>query len=171
MAPKHNQWGFRGTSRAWQSPEFVLSTGFPTALHCCRLATFNPHDHSSVQSIGLRLARNNRIPRTRRNTGHCCSTLHIKTQLSILSTRTHITSAFRHRYLSHQSITMSVPLAAVVPQEQVHALKQTSSKQSIQANEYMTDGLETTSIFSELNRKQTARKYWKVRRSCLYVLG
>lgn len=74
------------------------------------------------------------------------------------------------RVLKSLSGKMSFPLSSVVPQDQIHALKQTTSKQSIQANEYMHEGPETTSIFSELNRKQTARKYWKVclegRESC-----
>lgn len=60
---------------------------------------------------------------------------------------------------------MAAPLMAVTPREQEHelTLKPTDTKHSVQAHEYM-EGQEVTSIFSELNRKQTARKYWKVRR-------
>jgi hypothetical protein len=58
---------------------------------------------------------------------------------------------------------MSIPaqLAAITPHDQHNELKLTASKQSIQALEYQ-DQPEVTSIFSELGRKQTARKYWMV---------
>lgn len=59
---------------------------------------------------------------------------------------------------------MAAPLTTVGPiavAEQEHVLKQTDSKQSIHFQEF-AEGSQATSIFSELSRKQTARKYWKV---------
>lgn len=61
---------------------------------------------------------------------------------------------------------MSVPIQAIAPREQEHELKRVDSKASVQANEY-PEQPEVTSIFSELNRKQTARKYWKVHSCCV----
>jgi len=51
------------------------------------------------------------------------------------------------------------PLAAINPHDQQHELKLTTSKQSVQALEYQEEN-EVTSIFSELGRVQTAKKYW-----------
>lgn len=59
---------------------------------------------------------------------------------------------------------MAAPLTTVGPisvPDQEHALKQTDSKQSVHFQEF-AEGSQATSIFSELSRKQTARKYWKV---------
>ena len=56
---------------------------------------------------------------------------------------------------------MSVPIQAIAPRAQEHELKHVDTKASVQANEY-AEQPEVTSIFSELNRMQTARKYWKV---------
>lgn len=53
------------------------------------------------------------------------------------------------------------PLAANNPHDQQQELKLTTSKQSIQALEYQDEN-EVTSIFSELGRVQTAKKYWMV---------
>jgi len=55
------------------------------------------------------------------------------------------------------------PLAAINPHDQQHELKLTTSKQSVQALEYQEEN-EVTSIFSELGRVQTAKKYWMVSR-------
>jgi hypothetical protein len=60
----------------------------------------------------------------------------------------------------------SAPLASINPHDQQHALKLVSSKHSVQAIEYQEEN-EITSIFSELGRVQTAKKYWMV--SGLYL--
>jgi hypothetical protein len=52
-----------------------------------------------------------------------------------------------------------LPLSAINPHDQQHELKLTTSKQSVQAIEYQEEN-EVTSIFSELGRVQTAKKYW-----------
>jgi hypothetical protein len=58
-------------------------------------------------------------------------------------------------------MSAQAPLASITPRDQQHELKLTESKQSIQALEYQ-DQPHVTSIFSELGRKQTAKKYYRV---------
>lgn len=72
-------------------------------------------------------------------------------------------------------MTAPAPLAGINPTDQQHELKLTTSKQSIQALEYQEQH-NVTSIFSELGRKQTAKKFWKVsehftsRSSCQWLM-
>ena len=65
-------------------------------------------------------------------------------------------------------MSVPLPLSAINPHDQQHELKLTTSKQSVQAIEYQEEN-EVTSIFSELGRVQTAKKYWRVSRLQLSV--
>ena len=65
-------------------------------------------------------------------------------------------------------MSVPLPLSAINPHDQQHELKLTTSKQSIQAIEYQEEN-EVTSIFSELGRVQTAKKYWMVSRLQLSI--
>ena len=59
-------------------------------------------------------------------------------------------------------MTTQAPLSGINPHDQQHELKLTTSKQSVQALEYQEQNNEVFSIFSELGRVQTAKKYWMV---------
>lgn len=57
---------------------------------------------------------------------------------------------------------MAAP-TAIAPQELEHELsRMDTKKESIHAIEYQYQQTEVTSIFAELDRKQTATKYWRV---------
>jgi hypothetical protein len=62
---------------------------------------------------------------------------------------------------------MSVEIKAIVPIEQQHELARASSKESIHKIEDAGEAY-IVSAFADLSRKQTVKKYWKVRHRKFY---